>query len=63
MQTVFVSDALKAQFREIARQPVDPAAAAAILRDASAAVDRLAQQTAAASYLDPEVAERQVGTA
>lgn len=63
MQTVVISDELKAQFREIVRQPVDPAAAEAVLHDARNAVHRLVQQTAAGNYLDPEVVQRQVGQA
>lgn len=63
MQTVTVSDELKAHFRELASKPVDPVAADAVLHDAAGAVERLARETAASRYLDPEVALRQVGAA
>lgn len=57
---MYIPDSLKAQFQEIARQPVDPNAAAQVLAHASTAVERLAEESRRFHAIDPEVADKQV---
>lgn len=58
--SMFIPDSLKAQFQEIAKQPVDPVASAEVLAHASAAVERLEDESSRFKAIDPEVADKQV---